>query len=390
MSRQKMFSVPFFLIFFLAVLSFTSYGTETDAQSVVTGIGAGLEDFNIEEIQKFIDAQSGQTGWNLSFSELAKDLLSGNLKTVMQKMGTAVKDYLFKELENSTVLMGQVIALGIIGAVFSNFSGIFTSSQISESGFFVTYLLLFTCLATSFFASIQIAGQAVNQVLQFMQVLMPSFFLAAAFAGGSVSSVAVYEFTLWAITMAQWLMMDVMIPFVRVYMLLVLAGHVTKEDILSKLTDLLKNVIDWSLKTLLGLFLGFHMIQGMILPYVDSMKSATVQKLIGIIPGLGQGAGAITQIVMGSGVLIKNSIGAAGVVVLLIMMLIPVLKLVVMMLMYQGVAAILQPVCDKRIVSCISKTAQGHKMLLNIVLSSALLFIITIAVVCSWKSFTAG
>lgn len=385
-----MFSVPFFLIFFLAALSFTSYGTETDAQSVVTGIGAGLEDFNIEEIQKFIDAQSGQTGWNLSFSELAKDLLSGNLKTVMQKMGTAVKDYLFKELENSTVLMGQVIALGIIGAVFSNFSGIFTSSQISESGFFVTYLLLFTCLATSFFASIQIAGQAVNQVLQFMQVLMPSFFLAAAFAGGSVSSVAVYEFTLWAITMAQWLMMDVMIPFVRVYMLLVLAGHVTKEDILSKLTDLLKNVIDWSLKTLLGLFLGFHMIQGMILPYVDSMKSATVQKLIGIIPGLGQGAGAITQIVMGSGVLIKNSIGAAGVVVLLIMMLIPVLKLVVMMLMYQGVAAILQPVCDKRIVSCISKTAQGHKMLLNIVLSSALLFIITIAVVCSWKSFTAG
>ena len=143
-------------------------------------------------------------------------------------------------------------------------------------------------------------------------------------------------------------------------------------------------------KTLVGLVLGFHMIQGMVLPYVDSMKSATVQKLIGIIPGLGQGAGAITQIVMGSGVLIKNSIGAAGVVVLLIMMIIPVLKLVVMMFLYQGVAAILQPICDKRIVSCISKTGQGHKMLLNIVLSSALLFIITIAVVCSWKSFTAG
>ncbi|MBS6643271.1 MAG: stage III sporulation protein AE [Clostridiaceae bacterium] len=390
MRRQKLFGVLFFLFFFLAVMTFTSYGTETDPGSVVTGIGAGLEDFNIEEIQKFIDAQSSQTGWNLSFSELAADLMSGNLKTVMGKMGTAVKDYLFRELRNSTLLMGQVIALGIIGAVFSNFSSIFTSSQISETGFFVTYLLLFTCLATSFFSSIQIAGQAVSQVLQFMQVLMPSFFLAAAFAGGSVSSVAVYEFTLWAITMAQWLLMDVLVPFVRVYILLVLAGHVTKEDVLSKLTDMIKNVIEWSLKTLVGLVLGFHMIQGMVLPYVDSMKSATVQKLIGIIPGLGQGAGAITQIVMGSGVLIKNSIGAAGVVVLLIMMIIPVLKLVVMMFLYQGVAAILQPICDKRIVSCISKTGQGHKMLLNIVLSSALLFIITIAVVCSWKSFTAG
>lgn len=378
------------MAFFLSAMVFASYGAETDVQDVVTGIGAGLEDFDIEEIQKFINAQSSQTGWNLSFSELAADLLSGNLKAVLQKMGTAVKDYLFKELQNSTMLMGQVIALGIVGAVFSNFSGIFTSSQIAESGYFVTYLLLFTCLAASFFASIQIAGQAVGQVLQFMQVLMPSFFLAAAFAGGSVSSVAVYEFTLWIITIAQWLLMDVLVPLVRVYILLVLAGHVTKEDILSKLTDLLKNVIEWSLKTLIGLVLGFHMIQGMVLPYVDSMKSATVQKLMGIIPGLGQGAGAITQIVMGSGVLIKNSIGAAGVVVLLIMMIIPVLKLIVMMFMYQVVAAILQPVCDKRIVSCISKTSQGHKMLLNIVLSSALLFIITIAVVCSWKNFTVG
>ncbi len=162
--------------------------------------------------------------------------------------------------------MGQIIILGIIGAVFSNFSNVFTGSQISETGFFVTYLLLFTYLAASFFTSITIAGSVVNQILGFMKALMPAYFLAAAFAGGSVSAVASYEFTLFAITVAQTITGSVLLPMVKVYALLVMAGHIAKEDILSKLTDLLNDVITWSLKTMVGIVLGFHLIQGLVLP----------------------------------------------------------------------------------------------------------------------------
>jgi len=92
--------------------------------------------------------------------------------------------------------------------------------------------------------------------------------------------------------------------------------------------------------------------------------------------------------VLGSGVLIKNTIGAAGIVVLLVISVIPLLKLAVLMFLYQCVAALLQPVCDKRIVSCISDMAKGHKMLLSIAASGVLLFVITIALVCSSTNVT--
>ena len=46
------------------------------------------------------------------------------------------------------------------------------------------------------------------------------------------------------------------------------------------------------------------------------------------------------------------------------------LKLVILMILYQCVAAVLQPVCDKRIVSCISDMARGHKILLSIAASA--------------------
>lgn len=314
--------------------------------------------------------------------------MAGRFQEVLDDLGTAIKDSLFSEIKNSSKMMAQIIVLGLIGAVFSNFSSIFTSSQISETGFFVTYLLLFTFLASSFFASISIAGQVVEAALQFMKVLMPAYFLAVAFAGGSMTSVAVYEFTLGMISIAQWLIFTILIPMVRIYILFVLAGHIAKEDVLSKLTELIHDMIIWSLKTMVGIVLGFHLVQGMVLPYVDSMKNTTLQKLVGVIPGIGQGANAVTQIIMGSGVLIKNTMGAAAVVILLILTAIPVIKLVIMMLLYQLVAAVLQPVCDKRIVSCVSCVAQGHKLLLKIVMTAMLLFVITVAIVCVGTNVT--
>ena len=42
----------------------------------------------------------------------------------------------------------------------------------------------------------------------------------------------------------------------------------------------------------------------------------------------------------------------------------------------------MQPVCDKRMVSCVIGVSRGHRLLLKIVLYSLLLFVIAIAVTC--------
>ena len=351
---------------------------ETVDEAETKEVSMDLEQYDLTEIQDYINSQ-GTSGWNLSFKQMMKDIMAGRLGDVMGQIGEGLRDALFSEVRNNGHMMGQIIILGIIGAVFANFSNVFTGSQISETGFFVTYLLLFTYLAASFFTSITIAGNVVNQILGFMKALMPAYFLAAAFVGGSISAVASYEFTLFAITVAQTITAAVLLPMVKVYALLVMARHNEHVDLLSKLTELFSDLIT---------VLGFHLIQGLVLPYVDSMKTGAIQKLIGIIPGVGQGASAVTQMVIGSGVLVKNTMGAAGVVILVIITLIPMMKLVILMLLYQCVAAVLQPVCDKRIVSCISDMAKGHRILLSIAASAIVLFVVTIAVVCASTNVT--
>ena len=370
-------------------------GTDMSGSPAVSGdpeeeLTRGAEELGItqemEGMQQFLNEVMGQHGGGMgdfSFWGLMKELVKGNLGGILGQVGAGIRNTLFSEVDKGGHMLFQVAAIGIIGAVFSNVSSVFKGGQISDAGFFVTYLMLFTCLAASFTASLQVAAQVLEQILEFMRLLMPAYFMSVAFSGGSMSALALYEGMLGGVTLIQWLCSTVLLSMVRIYVLMVLGSHVVKEALLSKLTELLEQAVGWSLKTLTGLVVGFHLIQAMILPYADAAGQAGMKRLIEIIPGLGQGAGAMAQMVLGSGVLIKNTIGAAAVVVLAVITVIPIIKLMVLMVLYQCVAAVMQPVCDKRIVSCVSGVSKGHKMLVQIVLYSMFLFMISIAITCA-------
>lgn len=350
------------------------------AMSEIELLGIGEE---VKEIENYLRQSLGEGQADFSFLSLMKSLLTGQFSQAAYEAGKGMKNSLLNEIEAGGGLLLQVVMIGIVGAVFSNFSSIFRGSHISETGFFVTYLLLFTCLAASFFASLQIAAKVLEQIFSFLRVLMPAYFMAVAFAGGSLSAAALYEVMMAAVTLVSWICKNILLPMVRIDVLLVLAGHVAKEETFTRMTELLEEAVGWILKTLTGLILGFHIIQSMVLPYADSAGQAGIRKLVELIPGVGSGANALTQVVLGSGVLIKNTMGAAAVAVLLILTLVPMAKLAVLMVLYQAAAAVMQPVCDWRVVSCVNGIAKGHKLLLKIVAASLILFILAIALTCA-------
>lgn len=372
--------VPVLLGFFLVFLwSVPAEASESEIPSI-DGIWGQEQDW--QELDLFLQKETDQAGTGLTFSGLMKMLMKGDGQEVVRLLFSALKDNLLKEVSHGGQIVGQLLALGLIGAVFANFSNIFTGSQISETGFFMSYLLSFAILAAGFSESVLIVQEVLEKQVSFFQALIPSYFLTVAWAGGSLSSMAWYEVVLFLIAAIQWLYLKLLIPVTRIYILLVMAGHMAREDMLSRLTDLIKTGVEWGIRSLIGVVLGFQVIQGLVLPYADSMKSAGMTKLLQVIPGIGQGAGAVTKMLLGSGVLIKNTMGAAAVLILVVISLVPVLKLLLLLLLYRGVAAVMQPVCDKRLVACISSVADGQKMLLELVVSTLLLFVITIALIC--------
>ncbi len=355
---------------------------ETDPGQAAKDMGIAEE---LERLEQYLSQAMGKTesmSIGFSFAELMKAFAAGDLG----KVGAAVKEgagqLLLSQVREGAGLLSQAAAIGLLGAMFSGAASVFKNGQISDTGFYVAYLLLFVCLAGSFLASLSIAAEVLDRILEFMGVLMPAYFMAVSFSGGSITGICMYEAMMASVFCVQWFSRTVFLTGVRVYVLLVLGSHVMKEPLLSKMTALTEQAVEWGIKTMFGLILGLHMLEAMVLPYADSAGRSGLLKLAEMVPGLGAGAGTAARMVLGSGVLIKNTMGAAGIVVLGLISFLPVVKLLILAFFYQAAGAIMQPVCDKRMVSCVTGVSRGHRLLLKIVLYSLLLFVIAVAVTC--------
>ncbi|MFQ9209807.1 MAG: stage III sporulation protein AE [Clostridium fessum] len=291
-----------------------------------------LNSLDLSRIEAFLREAGGSAVPGLSFREILSMLLSGNYQSVVRMMMDFCRTALFREISENGRWMGQVILLGILGAVFASFSSLFADSQVSEMGFYVTYLLIFTLLAASFLNGVRITRTLLEQLFEFVRVLVPAFFLAVSFSGGSTSAAAGYAWTLASVNVAEWVFLQLFLPCTQLYVLLSLAGHLSSKDLFSKALELLEQGMRWGSKALLGVVLGFHVLQGMIAPYTDSVRQTALRRAVSLIPGIGQGAAAVSQVLLGSSVLIRNTVGIGGVLVLAAVSLLPLLKLLILYL----------------------------------------------------------
>lgn len=337
------------------------------------------KEFEFSEIEDLLDDIFPEK--KTDFQDLIKKMLSGQTEPLLQVIGEMISDQFFYEWKSSKAGMVHILLIVIVAAVFTNFSNVFQNQQISEISFYVLYLLLITIGLNSFRILIVSASENLERLIGFMKVLGPVYFLAVAFAAGSSTSILFYNLVLLLIYLVELVILNFLIPFVQVYIVVKVMNNLSEEDYLSKFAELCETVIAWTLKTLLAGVTGVNIIQGLLSPAIDSLKRSVVGRSAEAIPVVGDAIGGVTEVMLGTAVLIKNGIGVAGALVCIGICLVPIIQMAVVTLLYKLIAAMIQPVSDKRIVGCISSIADGSQMLLRIIFTTGVLFLLTIAVV---------
>ena len=337
------------------------------------------KEFEFSEIEDLLDDIFPEQ--KTDFQDLIKKMLSGQTEPSLQVIGEMISDQFFYEWKSSKAGMVHILLIVIVAAVFTNFSNVFQNQQISEISFYVLYLLLITIGLNSFRILIVSASENLERLIGFMKVLGPVYFLAVAFAAGSSTSILFYNLVLLLIYLVELVILNFLIPFVQVYIVVKVMNNLSEEDYLSKFAELCETVIAWTLKTLLAGVTGVNIIQGLLSPAIDSLKRSVVGRSAEAIPVVGDAIGGVTEVMLGTAVLIKNGIGVAGALVCIGICLVPIIQMAVVTLLYKLIAAMIQPVSDKRIVGCISSIADGSQMLLRIIFTTGVLFLLTIAVV---------
>ena len=337
-----------------------------------------LSEMDLDGIEQAVDGLLEDT--DFSFSEVLRRLMSGEEAPGTDTLGELIVQVLTGTMSGQKRVLMQLIVLVLACAFLSNLSGLFSDGQLWETSFYIVYLLAFVLLVGAFQSVSQNLTVTIRGLVEFMKVLTPAYYLAVAAASGASTATMFYQIVLVVIGAVEGLIVTLILPAVHVYVLLALINHLSKEEFLSHMTELLETGIEWALKTSLGILVGLQIIRSLIAPALDAFRRTLIGKTASAIPGVGNAVNAVTEMVIGSAVLIRNCFGVTAIVVLFLAGLYPVLELLVTGLAYRVLAAFSQPVCDKRICNCLATVGKGYGLLLKVLLTVEVLFLMTIAI----------
>jgi stage III sporulation protein AE len=275
----------------------------------------------------------------------------------------------------------QVFLLSILGAMLQALSQVFGNRQIGTMGFYVCYLCMMGFLMAAFQQAETIAQNMLTLLLEFMRALLPAYYLGLVMTLGSANGF--YGIVLTALSLIEEVMKNLLIPGIRLYLILMLLNDLQEEDHLSKMAELVKTVLDWSMKTIFAGVIGLQLVQSLISPYTSAVSQNLLVRAASSIPGIGNSIGAVSSVVLGSSMLIRNTVGVAAIIVVVLLCGVPIVQLVVIALLYQAESAVIQPFAEKRMVSCVAAVTAAVKLLLKVVMLSALMLIITLAILCA-------
>lgn len=346
-----------------------------------------MEDYGNVDYSAIDSVLKDILGSNKSFGEIVSGYMNGNMMSY-ESIFDGVRQMLTGELDGIRSLLGNMLLIILIAAILINLAGTIGSRQVSENGFYVTYMLLFILLSASYGKLDKLAAGVMGDLISFISVLLPTFFMTVTYVAGG-GSVIMYQSSLAVIGIVEIILGNIFVPAVKMYFVLSMINPLLNGNYFTKLLELIEQLISWGLKGILALVSGIGIIQGMIIPAAAGMRKGVLGKALKSIPGAGNTMNTIMESIYGTGVLLKNSVGVAGLVIIITICLVPILRIGTYAFMYKLGAAVSEPLsADKRMIECISAAARAARLLLMIVFMSAMLFMITIGIITAATGLT--
>lgn len=336
------------------------------------------QDYGLDKLQEGIARLFPERQLNLE--ELLGQVVKGDIFGALAALFKGgITDFLAQVAGMKNIFI-WLLVLGIVSSLMTHFVEIFDRHQVADMGFYFMYLLFTAVLLKCFSQAVAIAVETVENILLFVKLMVPAYLLSVGVSSGAVTAGASYQMMILVVYGVEYVLSAGLLPLIYSFVMLVIINGIWPEEKLGLLIELVNKIIGWLLKGALGVVTGIGVFQALIAPVVDSARTSALQRLISAIPGVGNAAGGVAELALGSAMVIRNSMGVILLLLLLLLCAVPLLKIGVIAGLLKAAAAFMGIVSDKRITQCADKTGDAGLLLLRTTGTALLLFLIAIAV----------
>jgi len=346
---------------------------------------------NVNDMLKDIDFDSIQNAVNDFDSNQIKMFSLDNIKSKIKSVinGEQAVDYgtivevilqiLLQLIIQYMPMFALIVGIGVISSLLGHIKSKFAEKSTGDIIHFVCFCIIVLVMATSVKRLITSTTDTLGNMENIINIIFP-IILTLMTGIGSLSSVGVFQPILAVMSnIISTVIFKAVIPIFIFSFVLNIIGHLSNTVKLDKFSSFLNSLFKWLIGITFTIFFAVISIQGISAGAFDSVSLRTAKFTISsYVPIMGGYLSQGMDLILASGVLIKNSMGLVGILIIISSILAPILEIVVFSLMLKAVSAILQPLNNNRITNFLHTTSKNIIMLSTCIIAVGFMYFLSI------------
>ena len=290
----------------------------------------------------------------------------------------------FSELYISLALLIKIVAIAVIFSLLNNMRSNFSSEGVSNVAFLVCYALLAGIILEAFLQIANLTQAVVNGITTFVCGVVPIIISTMMTSGEIATATAINPIMLLAANVVTSVVNSFLLPIFFAIAALSVVDNINEKFPISKMTDILKKTSKWVLGLMMTIFVGLLGICGFTSSALDGTAGKAAKYVVSsFVPIVGGVLSETVDTMAGCSIVMKNAMGSAGIIAIIVICLTPILKAAAVSAMFHLTAAIIEPICDSRISKTVSSIGSVIGLMVVTMIVVALMFIICVTMMIS-------
>lgn len=376
--RLHMRAFPCSLILFLFLFLGMNVA-QAEGNLVFEELGKVLSGIDFTALNRSMEELLGpQNGWDAK--QLVDGFARGQAAVDAGALLNRLLTLLLRAMQDDVALAIALLVPAVLGSVLSRMRASFESDSVAHICHYACFALVCVPMVRNLVAQIGEARQTMDAIYRSMQAIFPMLLTLLAAVGGSASSAFFQPAVIAASGTMTTLVRDVTLNLTLCSAAVTVLDHLSEHMHLGRLAGLLRTSASWTLGVCFTVFIGVMAVQGVSAAAVDGVTIRTAKYAIdNFVPVVGGMFADTVDALVGSSLLVKNALGITGMLALAVSLAVPLMKLLATVLVYRICAAVLEPVAEEGLVSCISDFSNILVMIFITLLCVGAMFFLLVA-----------
>ena len=336
----------------------------------------------ISELTKQTSELSEGLSEEFSLEKILETTLNGESIFNNQGIISGIKGLALYEIRTALVLGVEILVICIVIGLLKNLSTSFGNKSMADISMLVCAMVIIGISMNSFRIVYRLAMDSVSVMVSTMEILTPILLGILISTGAATSGSLLSPVIIGSVTGFGVIIKKIILPTLFTSAILILINCLTEKDYVNKLAKLLRSASLIATGLIIALLTGVITLQGLITETSDSLLlSAAKYSLSTFIPIVGGFTSDTIELFLMCMETIKNIVGVFAVISLIATAIVPLIKILMIALIYKLTAAVTEPVSESKISDGLNEMGSCLISMGAILFFCGLLFILFVSII---------